>query len=347
MDVNNMIKEISNIFKCSCGGSFKQTNKEYICSLCGNKVKSFDDVLFFLRDDTYYDYLYQYKHSVILPQLEYLQSIVQDNAVAEVHIERLQKILFEINQYAAVTNKHCYKKNINTDYAQEMNNDNYIVSSYSPYINNYFSFSESHYSTLLRMVGHLQSNSIVLDVGCGVGRVLKDISESNPNCVAVGCDIQLTKLHLTNRILCTDDNVKYISIQNFKYEPKILKGFNYTNTSVFYSDLNEELPISNNTIDVVILSFILGLLDDYKKSLINVVRLIKKDGYLLIADDYGWHSNIRPSTRIVTPGQVEEILCNNGFEKVSEIEVPYLGVLTDRVANAHIIRLTKYKKNRI
>lgn len=344
MVINNMIEKISNLFRCSCGGVFIQKEQHLFCINCGNHVKLFDGIMFFETDEFYGGYLKNYKNNVILPELDYLYKVVQDNDVATVHIKRLTHILNEINNQEITTKQHKYTPHINNMYATEMNNDNYIVSSYSPYIQANFSFSESHYSTLLRLVGKLNDDATILDVGCGLGRVLNDISEYYPYGTVLGCDIQLTKLHLVNRILCGHSKVNYIAIKNFKYMIESISGFNRKNIGLFYADVNNGLPLVNKSMDVIILSFILGLLDDYRDALSNIVQKIKPNGFLIIADDYGWHSSIRSSKRLVNPEIVDMILKEHGFDKVMEMDVPYLGILSDRVANAHIIRLAKYKK---
>lgn len=339
-----MIEFNHKIFRCKCGGKF---DKSLICSSCANKIKVINGVIFTLPDEEYVTYLDTYKNSVVIPQLEYLYQISNENKIARVHIERLNIVLnsieSELNKFDHVTSSdtnYC----VNNVYANEMNNDNYIVSSYTPYIDTNLSFSESHYSTILRLIDTTKKYNNILDIGCGMGRVLKDISEHVICDTIWGCDVQFSKLHLVNRILNTNNMVDYISIRDFKYNISSIRGFSCKNTRVFYADLNMGLPLDDYSMDIVIISFVLGLLDDFRKGLINVVKKIKNNGVLIIADDYGWHSNIRSESRYVTPGKADEVLMNNNFKKIEEFDVPYLGQLTDRVANAHIIRLAKYIK---
>ena len=107
---------------------------------------------------------------------------------------------------------------------------------------------------LIKLVNFKESD-LVLDLAAGSGDITKEIKR-NSNCTCIVCD----------------PNIKMIKMAKKKLNHSKLK---------FICAKCEELPFKNNTFDYVFVSFGLRNFSDKKKSLLEITRILKKNGKFL------------------------------------------------------------------
>jgi len=334
------------------------------CPLCQSSVKKQDG---FLRCDkcnkTYpllregeipillrnpEDYAYEYVKKIIPKQLKQLEDIQGDHPrQAKVHVDRLIKMKEELqpliseSQTASTEQTKRYLEK----YTEEMNNDEYILSAYAPYVGVELpatAYSECLYSTGLNLGAGVSKEAIILDIGCGIGRTALDYSYLVPDGLVFGMDLEYSKLRIGYDVLKTSSAVKFVYTSNFEYKIAKIKGFSRRNIHLTVADA-ENLPYLTGNFDLIIVEYLLGLLEEPERFLKSLSRFLKNNGILIIGDDHGWYERMRPRRKMTCPGMLEETL-GDRFTKECEFDTPYFKILTDRVYRMHLTRFAKYRK---
>jgi len=145
-----------------------------------------------------------------------------------------------------------------------------------------------------RIVNELKKyelRGVLIDVGCGSGNLIVEIAQNFEEVKLLGIDISSDVLDLAQ---------KRANLNEVNEKVKFKNG------SV------EKLPLLDNTADFIVSSFSLHHWSDSKKALRELVRVLKKEGILLIFDFrrdcrrifYGLLTFI---TKIVAPKALKEI----------------------------------------
>lgn len=133
---------------------------------------------------------------------------------------------------------------------------------------------------VLRYSRRLPKDSIVLDVGCGIGRNVKVLLERGFNVVAL--DISNTALKFLKR--CID----------------ALDGPYSGRLTLVYSDARGRIPLKSNIADMVIDSFTFTFITNKRKYLSEVFRVLRGGGFFLLEFDM--------SPRILKPAKLVDIV---------------------------------------
>jgi ubiquinone/menaquinone biosynthesis C-methylase UbiE len=295
-------------------------------------------------------YLSEYLTEIIPRQLKGLKSIQSDHPrQAEVHIDRLVKMKEELRafvpefQTAPAKTKRYLEK-----YAEEMNNDEYILSAYAPYVGvrlPAMAYSECLYSTGLNLGVGVSKDATILDIGCGIGRTALDYSYLVPDGAVFGMDLEYSKIRIAYDVLKTSSTVKFVYTSNFEYKIAEIKGFSHRNIHLVVADA-ENLPYLADSFDLIIVEYLLGLLEEPERFLKSLSRFLKNNGILIIGDDHGWWERMRPRRRMTCPEMLEKAL-GDKFTKECEFDTPYFEILTDRVYHTHLTRFARYRKSRM
>jgi ubiquinone/menaquinone biosynthesis C-methylase UbiE len=132
------------------------------------------------------------------------------------------------------------------------------------YILNQHSFMYIRQKVVIEIIkkylSQLFSDGIILDAGCGPGLLIDQLSECNAKCI--GYDLSEKMLELAKR-------------RNPRNESK---GF-----PMFMRGDIEKMPFHNNSFDLVISLGVIEYLDDDIKILSEFRRILKPNGYLIIA----------------------------------------------------------------
>ncbi len=113
---------------------------------------------------------------------------------------------------------------------------------------------------LLQHLPDLTVNSRILDVGCGTGYHLKQLSENNPNYELTGIDLSEDMLRICRKKLNESDQLNLIN-SNFL-----------------------DVDLRNNSYDLIIASYSLSMMADPFKALDRMFELLKPGGCLAILD---------------------------------------------------------------
>ena len=153
----------------------------------------------------------------------------------------------------------------------------------------------------------INSKSMVLDFGCGMGRVSKKIIDMF-DCRVIGVDISNSMMQLAHTYIMKPYNFKTINSYN-----------------------------RPNSIDVCISTFVLQHVEDPKKEIDLICSNLKQDGYLVIVNE---------NNRLV-PCEINAnhhvIWKDDGFNVFAEIETKLNKVYSIQYMNSHV-DVVFYKK---
>lgn len=340
-------KDFANILLCpTCDEGQLDINSNYFfCSNCESKFPIFGKIPLLVKNST--EYIKQYSQFVN-NELENLQNIKEDvnNHILQVYIKRLTEMY---NQLQLFNSKEQISEKAIEGYlkkfATEFNNDQYVLTAYSQYLNNgTLASSENLYSSVVSMGTEIPKNSNILEIGCGVGRTLLDYSKLANEGLIIGLDLNYSKANISHQILNTNDLIPFIKTKNFDYSKDEIKGFGRNNVYLGIADAEGIIPIKKKSIDVILVQYLLGLLKEPQKFLENICGLLSENGIIIIADDHGWYENFREIKRKTNPNMVENVLIKHNFKKLVEFDTPWIETITDRYSHIHITRVMKFKK---
>jgi ubiquinone/menaquinone biosynthesis C-methylase UbiE len=136
-----------------------------------------------------------------------------------------------------------------------------IQKSLSKQFEQYMSRHITLYDNLVKIVNKLSSNKIplILDVGCGPGILLERIHKSIPKASVIGLDSSKEMIRNAKKRV-------YMSRKNKQY---LLIG------------TSESIPLNNEIVDVVISRFSECYWSNLQKSLQEIHRILKPDGFVV------------------------------------------------------------------
>ena len=130
-----------------------------------------------------------------------------------------------------------------------------------------FSIAEDFDDVIVKRISKF-ANGNVLDLGCGTGKFLLKLIQSNPNANYTGLDISSKQLNILNKKISSYKNIKLVCADSC------------------------ELPFEDNTFDFVFSSWVLGTMEtdvQRNKALKEIKRVLKPDCRLLLIEN--WHND--------------------------------------------------------
>jgi ubiquinone/menaquinone biosynthesis C-methylase UbiE len=128
---------------------------------------------------------------------------------------------------------------------------------------------EDQANTLTELLHHDSiwgKNETVLEAGCGVGAQTKIIAKQNPQSHFVSVDISTESINKARKLIDS------IGIKNVRFQQ----------ADIF------QLPFENESFDHIFVCFVLEHLSDCKKALIELKRVLKKNGSIMVIEgDHG------------------------------------------------------------
>ena len=173
-----------------------------------------------------------------------------------------------------------------------------------------------------------QRREVILDLGCGTGRYVKELSEK------------------CRKIIGVDFSKEMLEVAKVKNP----------NVEFYQKDITKRLPFKNNTFDKIISSLVFSHLTDISKPLKECRRILKKSGKLFITDFPGgstidWKS-IKYKKKIIHSLDVSKTCRFHSIaeyiDKTSLIGFKLVGIIPLRVTSRAKKYLTKkaYEKNK-
>ena len=159
------------------------------------------------------------------------------------------------------------------------------------------------------LVKHLDldknKNNSILDLGCGTGDIISNIIKSKKN--------------LKFQAYLVDPNIKMIEEGKKKLKQKNL---------IWLSSYGENLPFKNNKFDLVTMAFSLRNVENIKKTLNEVNRVLKKNGQFICLEF----------------GKVKNLAVNSIYKIYSENLIPEIGEKITGNKDAYTYLIESIKK---
>jgi len=159
------------------------------------------------------------------------------------------------------------------------------------------------------LVKHLNldknKNNSILDLGCGTGDIISNIIKSKKN--------------LKFQAYLVDPNIKMIEEGKKKLKQKNL---------IWLSSYGENLPFKNNKFDLVTMAFSLRNVENIKKTLNEVNRVLKKNGQFICLEF----------------GKVKNLAVNSIYKIYSENLIPEIGEKITGNKDAYTYLIESIKK---
>lgn len=130
------------------------------------------------------------------------------------------------------------------------------------------------------IIPNIIANTKIIDIGCGIGFIIKELYKITDNSTKIiGLDI-------------TKDSIIYIK-KELGLDNLLLSN-------------NDYIPLKDNSIDIVIYSEVIEHLNDPKKSLSEIYRVLKKSGKLILSTPNGLYVRLFHHRKFVCLDHINE-----------------------------------------
>lgn len=153
----------------------------------------------------------------------------------------------------------------------------------------HFGEDESLYRTVNELVlsNTFKNNEYtIVDAGCGVGRISGDCGKNFPHSTVFGVDASKYMLEWAYKINVTDTPVE-ISLSHMGFGKKTIQGLNLSNVWLIQADVHA-LPFSENTVDIGLSINVIDRVEDPRKVISEVYRILKKGGLFVFTNPLDW-----------------------------------------------------------
>ena len=171
----------------------------------------------------------------------------------------------------------------------------------------------------------------ILEIGCGVGRMIGDIATNNPDSQCWGIDYSYQMLKQAKQVWIDGKDVQCNPI-NFGFSESIkVESKSLTNLS-FGLARGEALPFSDKSQDLVISSFLLDRLSDPIQCLREMKRVLRPNGKIIIVTPFNF-TNGTHWNQLYPLSKFQEKLKELDFELLDWVENLMIHEPLDRRGN--------------
>ncbi len=147
---------------------------------------------------------------------------------------------------------------------------------------------------------NLRVGASVADIGSGSGAYIESLA------LAVGDEGKVYAVDIHKDML---DTTK-----------KSLEERGFQNIDIIWADIEEGIYLDSYSLDAVVLSNTLFMLEDKKRALKEIKRVLIPEGLVLVVDWSKSHSGIGPHTdHVVTESEAEDLFVEASFRIVSRL----------------------------
>lgn len=191
--------------------------------------------------------------------------------------------------------------------------------------------AESYYQTMIGMVvPHVQKESLVVDVGCALGRLTGEMAKVGAR-IALGLDFSPAMAWRANEIMTTPvtENIALaLPETRLKTNPGTLAGWGLENC-VFAAADAQRLPLQARSVDVMVCSNLLHRVPDPQQVLSEIERATRQGSVVLISNSYDWSEEFSEPKHWFD--DVTTQLAPAIWRKLAEVDgVPYLSSIHNR-----------------
>ena len=206
---------------------------------------------------------------------------------------------------------------------------------------------ESFYQTLLSMaLPYLESNSVVLDIGCGPGRLAGEIAKQGVG-FTIGLDYFPSMIiKASNIILSQKSRVINLKIWKSRLQSKnaTILGWGLENCGFVIADAHF-LPTLEQTADFISCINLLHRVKNPQRVIREIERVIRPRGILLVSNSYDWHIDYTPQN--LWFDNFSSQLDPTTWQMENEIDgLPYLSGLHTRKHTLTFNHVQVFRKNK-
>lgn len=185
----------------------------------------------------------------------------------------------------------------------------------------------SRINAVLHQQMELNQDAVILDLGCGVGRTLYELSETFPNAQFIGVDYSLNMLRRAKQILL-ENNELQIDLSSSGLPPFKLIGKQLANVHLMQADACA-LPFKSNSMDVLINTFLIDRVKDVRLALEQMIYCLKPGGFFLLTSPLNFQTT--ENWKYGQPIILIQLLKELGIEHISfEDNITHTEVLDSR-----------------
>lgn len=156
--------------------------------------------------------------------------------------------------------------------------------------------SEVFYQTLLSMaMPHLKSETLALDIGCGLGRLTGELAKKGVK-AAIGVDYSPLMIKGATKVVLSEKgkivNLKVRATRLQLHDATIL-GWGLKNCAFVIADA-QLLPTRKNMFDFISCINLMHRVKNPRKVVQEIGRVIKPHGVLLVSNSYDWTNEYTP-----------------------------------------------------
>jgi ubiquinone/menaquinone biosynthesis C-methylase UbiE len=126
----------------------------------------------------------------------------------------------------------------------------------------------------------------LLDVGCGVGRLLREVSLLRPDWQLFGIDYSYNLLRSCHQLWQLGQNIE-IDYQERGFPISNITGLRLPQLQLGLSKA-DQLPLDDNSVDIIVNTFLLDRLDEPETALTEWLRVLRTGGRLVVVSPLNW-----------------------------------------------------------
>lgn len=199
--------------------------------------------------------------------------------------------------------------------------------------------AEGLYRSMTSLVLADRQGRRVLDVGCGVGRLIYDCAPALPDTVFTGVDYSYEMCRRAARILKSGGELPLPAWDYRGRTGAVLRGARDLDNVHLAQASALELPFAATTFDTVVATLLLCRLTDPLRGITEMVRVLRPGGRLLLATPFGFNDPLLWKS-FAPPQRLRQVLESFGLRIEEWFEgLPYRESI-DANGNVHEWRVT-------
>lgn len=152
----------------------------------------------------------------------------------------------------------------------------------------------------------------ILEIGCGIGRVIATLAQNHQESTCWGVDYSYQMLKQANDFWKLEKDV-LLDLTNKGFQQKhTLKGYHLNNLHFGLAKANS-LPFENESQDLILNNFLIDRLDHPSKSLLEMHRVLKKDGKIIVVSPLNFNRSKHWEALFPTI-KIQNLLLKIGFK---------------------------------